>query len=665
MSSSSAEPSRLEDAPSGAWRVLSSVWLAVALAALHALLAWTATLSKSNTSDEIAHVLGGVTIWRTGDFRMNPEAGNLQQRLVSWPVALSDARLPAHEGPNWWGANYWFQGFEFLNSPLNDHDAILARARGATALVGACLVLAIWCVTKRTFGRPGAFLATCAAALSPTLLAHAGLATTDTCAALFFFLSVASLWSALERATPVRWVLAALGFAGLALAKFSFPIVVPVLGLLLVLRIVEPEPLELAFGAPRTLTTRLGKLGALAALCAGALVVVWLAIWAAYGFRYSTFADAVPGRDRFFEPWEPMLAAPGLVPAAVRFAREFQLLPEAFLYGLNYVVYHATERPSFLNGAFSHTGFTAFFPYAFVAKTELALLGLLALALGAFAKLGLGWSRVRPLVPWLLLIAVYWAFSLASTINIGHRHILPTYPALFVLLGALGNWLVSSRAKWLPLALLAGLAVESALAFPNYLAFFNRAAGGTTNGWKHLVDSSLDWGQDLPAVKAWLDARPKQDSQPSERVYFAYFGSASPTRYGIDVIRLPGWTDLDVWDKRTYPTPRAGTYLVSATLVQGICTAAPGPWQPQYEAAYRDARAKAERWLAAQSDPAARAACLREAPEQAWMQAVVGHDNLRFARLMNHVRTLEPVANLNGSILVFELTDDELRRALD
>ncbi|MCC6407787.1 MAG: glycosyltransferase family 39 protein [Planctomycetes bacterium] len=652
---------------SGLERALGSVWLAVALALAHVLVAWSATLSKSNTSDEIAHIYGGVTIWRTGDFRMNPEAGNLQQRLVSWPVALSDAQLPAQDGPLWWGSNYWFQGFEFLNSAANDHDAILSRARGATALVGSVLVLAIWFVSRRLFGASGAFVSAAAAACSPTLLAHAGLATTDTCAALAFFLCIATFWAALERATVLRWLGAGLGFAALALTKFSFPIVVPVLGLLFVLRVVEREPLELSVGAQRVVTTRLGKLGALAGLCVGALAVVWLAIWAAYGFRYSTFASATPGRDRFFEDWAPMLAADGLVPAAVRFARAIQLLPEAFLYGLNYVVYHAQERPAFLNGEFSHHGFTAFFPYAFLAKTELALFALLAAAALAWfgAQGGSAWRRVRPLMPWLLLVAVYWAFSLASTINIGHRHILPTYPALFVALGALGSWIASERTRYLPLLLVVAGAVESAFAFPNYLAFFNRLSGGTREGWKHLVDSSLDWGQDLPAVKQWLAARPRKDTNAFDRVYLAYFGSASPTRYGIDVVRLPGWTDLDVWDKRTFTAPTGGTYLVSATLVQGICTAAPGPWIPQYEAGYRDARAKATRWLAAQGDANARAALLREAPEQAWQQALVGYDNLRFARLTAYLRTLEPKENLNGSILVFELTDDEVRRALE
>ncbi|MCE9593205.1 MAG: glycosyltransferase family 39 protein [Planctomycetes bacterium] len=657
-----------EAAGSGLSRKLASPWWALAFAVIHALLAWSATLSKSNTSDEIAHLVGGVTIWRTGDFRMNPEAGNLQQRLVSWPVALSDAELPQRAGRVWWGSNAWLFGFQFLNDPRNDHDAMLSGARAATALVGGALLLAIWSVSRGLFGGAGAFVSAAAAAFSPTLLAHAGLATTDTCAALFFVLTTATFWTALERATLVRWLFAGLAFAGLALSKFSFPIVVPVLGLLFVLRVVESEPLELAIGAPRRIASRAGKFAILAALCVGALLVVGLAIWTLYGFRYSVFAHPAPGRDRLFEEWEPMLAQGGVLVGAIEFARSWKLLPEAFLYGLNYVVYHAQTRPSFLNGAFSQTGFVGFFPYAFVAKTELSLLALLAAAAFAWKRdvlaSGSAWRRVRPFAPWLALLAVYWAFSLTSKINIGHRHILPTYPVLFIGLGALGAWLTSARKHMIVFALLLAGVIESAFAFPNYLAFFNVAAGGTSNGWKHLVDSSLDWGQDLPAVRAWLQ-RKRANGELRAPPYFAYFGSASPTRYRIDTVRLPGWSDLDLELQRSFAEPRGGTYLLSATLVQGICTAAPGPWLPLYEQAYREARSQATRYLAARADPDALATLLAEAPEAAWQNALVGWDNLRFARLMAYVRTKEPIENLCGSILVFELTDAEIANALD
>ena len=47
---------------------------------------------------------------------------------------------------------------------------------------------------------------------------------------------------------------------------------------------------------------------------------------------------------------------------------------------------------------------------------------------------------------------------------------------------------------------------ESLYIAPDFLAYFNELDGGPGEAYKHLVDSSLDWGQDLPGLKAWLDA---------------------------------------------------------------------------------------------------------------------------------------------------------------
>ena len=40
--------------------------------------------------------------------------------------------------------------------------------------------------------------------------------------------------------------------------------------------------------------------------------------------------------------------------------------------------------------------------------------------------------------------------------------------------------------------------------YPHFTAFFNRAAGGPANGPRYLLDSNLDWGQDVKKLKAWL-----------------------------------------------------------------------------------------------------------------------------------------------------------------
>src|SRR5690606_33111237 len=102
------------------------------------------------------------------------------------------------------------------------------------------------------------------------------------------------------------------------------------------------------------------------------------------------------------------------------------------------------------------------------------------------------------------LLVVYGGASITSHLNIGHRHLLPLYPVLFIGAGGLGRWLSSRsflRAGAVGALLLWHAAAAAAIA-PHFLAFFNPLGGGPRNGWRHLVDSSLDWGQDLPGLRA-------------------------------------------------------------------------------------------------------------------------------------------------------------------
>src|SRR5205823_9407643 len=91
-------------------------------------------------------------------------------------------------------------------------------------------------------------------------------------------------------------------------------------------------------------------------------------------------------------------------------------------------------------------------------------------------------------------------------------------------------------------AALAWHAVESARIAPNDLAYFNFVDGGPREAYRHVVDSSLDWGQDLPGLKRWLDRQGLQGANHSP-VYLSYFGSALPEYYHIDASPLPGFLD--------------------------------------------------------------------------------------------------------------------------
>jgi hypothetical protein len=133
---------------------------------------------------------------------------------------------------------------------------------------------------------------------------------------------------------------------------------------------------------------------------------------------------------------------------------------------------------------------------------------------------------------------------MTSGINIGMRHILPVYPFLYV---GVAGWL-ATRANRRPgvyvLAALAALQIgECARITPDYLAFFNELAGGPGRGPEYLVDSNIDWGQDVKKLGLWLDAHA---GNRRARVY--YFGNAQMRYYKIDEMGYPGPLDQKGWD---------------------------------------------------------------------------------------------------------------------
>src|SRR6266446_7036963 len=66
---------------------------------------------------------------------------------------------------------------------------------------------------------------------------------------------------------------------------------------------------------------------------------------------------------------------------------------------------------------------------------------------------------------------------------------------------------------------------------PHSLSYFNEIAGGPDNGAEHLVDSNLDWGQDLFFLKKWYDAHPQ-----ARPFYLVYFGAMDPRCVGIEFV---------------------------------------------------------------------------------------------------------------------------------
>jgi hypothetical protein len=438
-----------------------------------------------------------------------------------------------------------------------------------------------------------------------------------------------------------------------------------------VVRALAPAPLAMlgsvSSTAPRKL---LAAAGALLLHGAAAVAVIWLF----FGFRYSAFGPSASPADHFFLSFDGLVDAIGWKGAVVGRLAAWHALPEAYLYGFAYVDETTRVRAGFLNGAFSVTGWPSYFPWTFALKTPLPFIAalLLSLALGVRSVLrpgGPGGGALKPssgppeaglrtenrltsgasalgvriysATPLLVLVVVYGAFAISGHINIGVRHLLPIYPPLFILAGCLGTGLANHRLRAAAVGgLLAWHVAESVLAAPYYIAYFNELGGGPANGYRHLADSSVDWGQDLPGLKAWLLA----GTRPGEPVYLAYFGTGEPLYYGIESRRLVYANGIRQ-SAPPYFKLGAGLYCVSATILDNAGTAIQGPWTLEREREFLMLRA---------GEDAGGSGVDQERFAE-----------LRLARLNAYLQMRRPVARIGNSIMVFRLTAEEVARATE
>ncbi|HRU94850.1 MAG TPA: phospholipid carrier-dependent glycosyltransferase, partial [Anaerolineae bacterium] len=458
--------------------------------------------SASLTFDEGPHLATGYATLRTGDFRLQPVhihpplANILSAMLLLLQDDLPDPRT--------------IDGWDIASlSAVTDavvwqypHPERLALVGRLPILWLAVLLGALICRWARDLGGPRAgLLALTLFAFDPNMIAHGTLITTDMAATM---LSVATLYAASrqvgEKAKKrksekaerqgsenfVGWMGVGVLLGLALLAKVSSLMLVPVLGLVIAgheWRMANGE-----FHGSRFTQYILRLIPYAASLALPAMLVVW----AGYGFE----VGQVPG-------------LPFPIPAATH-VRIYQSLQEHYELG----------HPTFLLGQVSSHGWWWYFPVAFVLKTPLPmlLLALYAVVCAAY--------RVRRDVLThsthalrsahyvaLLFPLLYAATSLFSTVNIGYRHLLPLLPFLYIGVANCKLQVATSKSRASHFtfhalrithyALLLWLILGTLAVAPHDLAFFNELAGGPAGGYRYLVDSNLDWGQNLWQLREW------------------------------------------------------------------------------------------------------------------------------------------------------------------
>ena len=617
----------------------------LAAGALLALFWWmAASVSRehSTTADEIFHITAGYAYWTLDDYRLQPENGNLPQRLAALPLLAQHPKFPPLDQPAWRQADVAEIGHQFFYESGNDLPRMLASARAVAALLGVMCGALVFAWSRSLFGPGGALVSLTLFAFCPLVLAHSGLATSDLAATLGFSAATITAWRLLHRVTTGRVVLAGFAWGGLALAKFSAPLFALMLAAMLALRMARGSQLPVRIAGRAVRLHRSRSLAALVGASLAAALIAVAVVWLAYGFRF----HGLRGPGGYGHAWS--VYGRGLAVQAAEWARSARLLPDAWLQGFAHTAHFAGGRPAFFMGEYGTTGWRTFFPVAFLLKTTLPALAMFVLAAVVLVRTKrsrLGY-RLSPLA---ILAVVYGGFALTSHLNIGLRHLLPVYPVLYILAGAVA---LPPRRTWslaLVGLLLAWHVGESVAIRPDYIAYFNQLLGGPARGYEHLVDSSLDWGQDLPGLKRWLDAH-----SHGEKIFLSYFGSGSPAYEGIRATRIAdGFFDLR--NRELLPAMTGGIYCVSATMFQQPYTLVRHGWTKDHERRYAELTSWVNAWRAGRDS----------LPREAAIPRMVELEHLRFGRLCAGIHARTPDDEVGHSILIFRLTDAEVRALLE
>jgi hypothetical protein len=265
-----------------------------------------------------------------------------------------------------------------------------------------------------------------------------------------------------------------------------------------------------------------------------------------------------------------------------------------YLMGLLMVLQRAIGgNTTYYWGEVSASGWRSYFPVAYLLKETLAFHILTLLAISIALKriiktrekslnAALGWMRDNfILTASLIFVAFYWGYSIRSTLNIGVRHVLPTFPFIYLLVARqiyswfyipsiespqnIFEWLYSIYEsfirpipKFIVITFLLALSIISlGLAHPFYLSYYNEIVG-IENGYKYIVDSNYDWGQDLKRLRDLIQSEP---AFSRNKIYLDYFGGGSPAYYL--------GSQFEPWWSAKGPPPSGSYFALSASILQG------------------------------------------------------------------------------------------------
>lgn len=555
----------------------------------------------SGIVDEIAHIPAGYAYLQYQDYRLNPEHPPLVKDLAALPLQFMSLNFPTDIAA--WNDEtngQWESGWKFIYERGNNPESIFFWARLLPMLLIFLLGYYVYRWAHELFGRKAALVALLLLAFAPNFLTHATYVTTDFGVAVFIFIAVYYFTKFIREPSYGKITAVSITLALAALAKFSAFLLFPYFALLILIAIlVRQVPIKDFFSRIAWKSEK--KKRWFVYVISGVIILIVSHLIIAVPYTHHITKMPATLETQLINDSLPQTT--GISAVARNALHSIEKLPGGrpfaqYFLGVSMVFARVSGGNSaFLVGDYRNEGWWYYYFVAYALKNPLPIvLGTIMLMvfgvwnvfrksipLSPFLYQGRGnqaqnasplldkeggrggkicrwtWARFE-IISMLGVIAMFWLAGIKSTANIGIRWMIPNDPFTYVLLGGMVMWMLrhggQRRLKQIIFGALGAWLVIGTLSwYPIFPSYFNELIGSRNNAYKYLVDSNLDWGQDLNRLGNWVK------DQNLEKIYVDYFGGGVPEHSITTAEVIP-------WHSR-YGLPEEGSYLaVSATFYQ-------------------------------------------------------------------------------------------------
>lgn len=450
--------------------------------------------------DEPFQISAGLYHLKYGDYRIEIQNPPLLRMFSALPLLFTNVTVKKEEKQNWTSFEKYAFGKEFLYKNNLDANTILLLARIQILFLSILLGIVVFLWSSEIFHSTNAgIIALTFYCFSPNILAYSGIAGTDLGVAFFMVLSLFLFRKYLE-SPSIRNVV----FTGIAVglafsSKFTAVLLIPVI---IFFAFIKKPRVKNFFN----------------------VIIIFIISFIVIIVVYRGSVGL------FFEGIKNVFGIVGQKGAL-----------------------------TFLNGNYSYDGFRTYYILAFLIKSTIPVIILTIISVFTFKKIpATNFDKIYILMP---LLIFFGAASYSKT-QIGLRYILPVYPLLFIYFSGLYKSRFSFYLLPSTFYLLLGFHIFSSLkTYPHYLSYFNEFIGGPKNGYNYLVDSNLDWGQDLKFLKKYLEGK-------NVNLIECYFGQGDTKYEGIKSQHILSQVSSDDVDYTKYD--RTDLLAVSATYFQGL-----------------------------------------------------------------------------------------------